>query len=190
MLNEAIQQLSAKWWTFLVRGIIALAIGAYAFSSPSGTAIALVFVVAAYFIVSGVATVVAGFSFTGVGHWWAMIPLGIVQAALGVYMLSVPGIGPLSLAYLFAIWMIMTGVAELSTAIAMRNVIQHEFWLGLLGVVTLAIGWYVVLSPGLGLLALVYTVGFYGVLAGVSLIGFAFRIKGAGAKLSSQHVTA
>jgi uncharacterized membrane protein HdeD (DUF308 family) len=190
MLNETIQQLSAKWWTFLVRGIVALGVAAFAFSSPGGTALALVFVVAAYFIVSGVAAIVAGISFTGVGHWWAMIPLGIVQAALGVYMLSVPGIGPLSLAYLFAIWMITSGVAELSTAIAMRNVIQNEFWLGLLGVVTLAVGWYVVVSPGLGLLALVYTVGFYGVLAGVSLIGFAFRIKGVGAQQSRLHATA
>jgi uncharacterized membrane protein HdeD (DUF308 family) len=190
MLNETIQQFSAKWWTFLVRGIVAFGVAAYAFTSPGGMTTALVYVVAAYFIVSGVAAVVAGISFTGVGHWWAMIPLGVVQAALGFYMLSVPGIGPLSLAYLFAIWMITSGVAELTTAIAMRNVIQNEFWLGLLGVVTLGIGWYVVVRPDLGLLALVYTVGFYGLLAGVSLIGFAFRIKGVGANSSRRHATA
>jgi uncharacterized membrane protein HdeD (DUF308 family) len=190
MLNETIQQLSAKWWTFLVRGIVALGVAAYAFTSPGGMATALVYVVAAYFVVSGVAAVVAGFSFTGVGHWWAMVLLGIVQAALGFYMLSVPLIGPLSLAFLFAIWMITTGVAELTTAIAMRNVIQNEFWLGLLGVATLAIGWYVIVWPDLGLLALVYTVGFYGVVAGVSLIGFAFRIKGAGATQTQHHATA
>jgi uncharacterized membrane protein HdeD (DUF308 family) len=90
-MNETVQQLSAKWWTFLVRGIVALGIAAYAFTSPDGTATALVYVVAAYFIVSGVAALVAGISFTGMGHLFAAIPLGIVQAALGVYMLRVPG---------------------------------------------------------------------------------------------------
>jgi uncharacterized membrane protein HdeD (DUF308 family) len=186
MRPETIAQLSAKWWTFLVRGIVALGIAAYAFTSPGGTATALAYVVAAYFIVSGVAAVVAGVSSTGVGHCFGLIPLGIVQAALGVYMLSLPGIGPLAFTRFFAIWMITSGVAELSLAIAMGNVIKSEFWLGLLGVPTLAIGWHVVVRPDLGFVALVYTVGFYGVLAGASLIGLVFRIKGAGEKFAAR----
>jgi uncharacterized membrane protein HdeD (DUF308 family) len=186
-MNETVQQLSAKWWTFLVRGIVALGIAAYAFTSPDGTTTALVYVVAAYFIVSGVAALVAGISFTGVGQGLAAIPLGIVQAALGLYMLGVPGIGLLSLAHLFAIWTIASGVTELSAAIAVRNIIQNEFWLGLLRVQTLGIGCYVVVQPDIGFLALVYTVGFYGVLAGVSLIGFAFRIEDAGANVAPSR---
>jgi uncharacterized membrane protein HdeD (DUF308 family) len=177
----AMQQLAAKWWTFLVHGIVALAIAAYAFTSLGGTATALAYVVAAYFIVGGIAAVAAGISFRGIGHWFAAIPLGIVQAALGVCILSVPDIDPVFLAHLFALWMITSSVAELSATIAMRNIIQNEFWLGLLGIPGLAIGCHFVVRPDLGLLALVYTIGFYGVLAGVSLIGFAFRIKGTGA---------
>jgi hypothetical protein len=79
--------------------------------------------------------------------------------------------------------MITSGVAELGAAIAMSSLIQNQFWLGLLGVQALAAGWYVVVRPDLGLLALAYTVGLYGLLAGVSLIGFAFRIEGAGANV-------
>jgi uncharacterized membrane protein HdeD (DUF308 family) len=190
MLDEAVRQLAGKWWTFLLRGIVALAVAAYAFSAPGGTAIALVYVVAAYFIVSGLAAIFAGVSLTGVGHWWAMILLGIVQAGLGVMMLAEPGIGPLSLAYLFSIWMISTGLTEISSAIALRNVIENEFWLGLFGAITLAFGVYVVIRPDLGLLALVYTVGFYGIFAGISLIGFAFRIKGIGADVPQRRATA
>jgi hypothetical protein len=33
-------------------------------------------------------------------------------------------------------------------------------------------------QPDLGLITFVYTVGFHGLLAGVSLIGYAFRTKG------------
>jgi uncharacterized membrane protein HdeD (DUF308 family) len=187
MIADTVNQLSSKWWTFLLRGIVALALAAFCLTSPGSTASALVYVVAAYFIVAGAVSVVAGFSFTGVGSWWLFVVSGIVQAFLGVVMFSQPGMGPLALAYLFAIWMIMTGVTEISSAIALRNVISNEFWWILLGVITLAAGAYVVIAPGLGLLALVYTVGFYAIVAGISLIAVAFRFKGLAGDLSTIH---
>jgi uncharacterized membrane protein HdeD (DUF308 family) len=190
MIENTVNQLSAKWWTFLLRGIVALVLAACAFGAPGATAGALVYIVAAYFIISGIAAIVAGFSFTGLGHWWALVILGIVQGALGFLMLAQPGYGPLALAYLFAIWTIMTGVTEISSAIALRNVINNEFWWILLGTITLAFGAYVVIVPGLGLLALVYTIGFYAIFAGIALVAFAFRIKGLAGKPVSQRARA
>jgi uncharacterized membrane protein HdeD (DUF308 family) len=177
MIADAMNQLSAKWWTFLVRGILALVLAALALAAPVATAAALVYVFAAYFIISGVVALFAGFSFNRVGHWWTLILMGIVQALLGFVMLFEPLAGPLALAYLFAIWMVTSGMLEISSAIAMRSTISGEFWWILLGFVTLAFGFYVILVPGLGVLALVYTVGFYALLAGVSLIGFSLRLK-------------
>jgi uncharacterized membrane protein HdeD (DUF308 family) len=191
MMAEVANQISSKWWTFLVRGIVALALAAYAFSSPGSMAGALVYIVGAFFIISGVASIIAGFSFTGLGSWWALVIMGILQAFLGFVMFAYPGYGPLALALLFAVWLIMTGVTEISSAIALRNVIQNEFWWILLGVITLAFGIYVVLVPGLGLLSLVYTIGFYALFAGISLIALAFRIKGlAGSPASREHARA
>ena len=179
MTADTMNQLSSKWWLFLLRGIVALALAAFAFALPGTIAIGLVYVFAAYFIFNGVVTLFTGFSFTGAGHWWLLVLMGLVQAALGVIMLVQPGAGPLALAYLFALWMISTGVMEISAAFALRNFISGEFWLFLLGVITLAFGFYVVLLPALGLFALVYTIGFYAVLAGISLIALGFRVKGA-----------
>jgi uncharacterized membrane protein HdeD (DUF308 family) len=190
MLADTVNQLSGKWWTFLLRGVVALVLAACAFGAPGATAGALVYIVAAYFIISGIASIVAGFSFTGLGYWWALVILGIVQALLGFLMLAQPGYGPLALAYLFAIWTIMTGVTEISSAIALRNVISGEFWWILLGIITLAFGAYVVIVPGLGLLALVFTIGFYALFAGIALVAFAFRIKGLAGKSVSQHARA
>jgi len=151
-----------------------------------------VYLVAAYFIISGVAEVIAGMFFTGVGNWWAYVILGIISAVLGIYMLAVPGMGALSLAYLFAIWMIMSGATELSAAIEMRKVIGagNEFWFALLGVISLVAGAYVIFYPGIGVLALVYTVGVYGFLAGIALIAFSFKVKGLGAELDRRRATA
>lgn len=184
MIDDTVSQLSAKWWTFLLRGLAALALAAFAFASPGTTATALAYVFAAYFLVSGVAALFAGISLTGAGSWWTLTLLGVVQCALGFMMLTEPGAGPLALAYLFAIWTISTGALELSSAVALRSYIDNEFWWVLLGIITLAFGFYVILHPNLGLLALVYTIGIYAVLAGTSLIGFSFRIKHAGSDLA------
>ena len=186
MIADSIERLTANWWTFLVRGILALALAAVAFSSPGVMASALVYVVAAFFIVSGATALFAGFSFSGAGHWWTLILSGALQLGLGIYMLATPGVGPLALAYLFAIWMLSTGLLEITGAIALRSYIDSEFWWVLLGLITVAFGVYVVVNPGLGLYALVYTVGFYAILAGVTLIALSFRIKNAGPKLASE----
>ena len=190
MIADTINQLSSKWWTFLVQGLVALALAAFAFTAPSATASALVYVIAAYFIVSGVASLVAGVSFTGIGHWWELILMGIVQGALGFVMLAQPGVGPLALAYFFAVSMFSTGLMEISGAIALRSYVSNEFWWILLGIVTLAFGFYVVMRPDLGLFALVYTLGFYAAFAGMSLIAFSFRIKSAGTDFAKIHATA
>jgi len=178
MITDAINQLSDRWWTFLVRGIVALALAVFAFMMPSTMATALVYIFAAYFIISGVTTAFAGISLTGSGSWWALILLGIVEAVLGFIMLAQPGAGPLALAYLFAIWVILAGTTEISVAITVRSYTNNnEFWWILLGLVTLAMGFYVVLNPALGVTALVYTVGIYAALAGISLVALSFRIK-------------
>jgi uncharacterized membrane protein HdeD (DUF308 family) len=189
MIHDAINQLSSKWWTFLVRGILALLLAALALGAPVATAAALVYVFAAYFIVSGFVSLFAGFSFSRIGHWWALILMGIVQLLLGIVMLGEPGAGPLALAYLFAIWMITSGMLEISSAISMRGAVAGEFWWILLGFITLAFGFYVILVPGLGVLALVYTVGFYALLAGVALIGFSFRVKNLGRQMTGHGAT-
>lgn len=187
MMADIVSQLSSKWWTFLLRGIVALALAAASLMSPMATASAFVYIVAAYFIIAGAVSIIAGFSFTGTGHWWLFVITGLVQAALGFIMLSQPGMGPLALAYLFAIWVIMTGVTEISSAIALRSVISNEFWWILLGIITLAAGTYVVIVPGLGLLALVYTIGFYAIFAGMTLIVLAFRLKSLAGNLSTTR---
>jgi uncharacterized membrane protein HdeD (DUF308 family) len=190
MLADAVKQLSSKWWTFLVRGIVALVVAAFALGSPGPTATVFVFVVAAYFIVAGATAIAAGFSFSGVGHWWPLVFMGIVQIGLGFLMLAEPGVGPLALAYLFATWMIMTGVVEISSAIALRSYISNEVSWILLGTLALGVGAYVIARPDLGLLALVYTIGFYAVLSGLSLIAFAVRIKNVGPDAVGRRASA
>lgn len=189
MIADSIDRLTANWWTFLVRGIIALAFAAFSFSAPATVAGIFVYVVAAFFIISGLLALVAGLSFSGVGHWWTLIFTGVLQAGLGIYMLAAPGVGPLALAYLVAIWTFSVGFMEITSAIALRTYIDNEFWWVVLGILTVALGAYIVLRPDLGLIALVYSIGFYAAFAGIALIALGFRVKSAGQTASKRLST-
>ena len=190
MANELLQHFTSRWWTFLLRGLAAAAFAVFAFTSPATTTIALVYIGGAFLLVNGVSAMAAGIGFAGVGQWWAMLLMGLAEAIFGVIMLVEPGIGPLALAAMFAAWLITTGMMQLVAAISLRDLIEGEFWLGLLGVVTIAFGFYLIARPDIGVLALVYTIGWYAAFAAIALIGLAFRLKGADTRLGGRSATA
>ena len=184
MLTEFAQAITDKWWTFLVRGIIALLLAVAIFMYPGATASALVYLVAAYFIVSGIAQVVGGFALTGAGHWWLLILTGALSVLLGFIMLTQPGMGPLALAYIVAIYAMYTGIVEIASGIQFRDVMQNWGWWVFFGLVTLALGIYIIMQPGIGVAALVYAIGIYAVIAAIVLFVFAFRLKSAGTEIA------
>ncbi|MGD0473493.1 MAG: DUF308 domain-containing protein [Candidatus Velthaea sp.] len=183
MVADSLEFLSGKWWTFLLRGIVALCLAVLVFAQPAATAGALVSIAAAYFVSSGALALLAGISFSGIAHWWSLVLMGIAQMFLGIVMFNEPGAGPLAVAYLIAIWSFSTGLMEISAAIALRRYIADEFWWIVLGAISLVTSCYVLVRPDLGLLALVYAIGIYAALAGGALIALAFRLKSAFAKV-------
>ena len=187
MLTDFAQAISSRWWTFLVRGVLALALGAIVFAYPGPTATALVYLVAAYFIFSGFVQVAGSAMFAGVGQWWLLLLTGAMSVFLGFVMFTQPGMGPLALAYLVAIYAMFNGLMEITSGIMLGNAgMQHSGWWVFLGLVTLALGMYIIINPALGVAALVYTLGIYAIIAGVALVGFAFRLKAAGTQIATH----
>lgn len=189
-LNGLVENVTSRWWTFLVRAIAATAVAVLAFASPGWMTIALVYVVGGYLLVNGVSAMAGGVGFADTGKWWALILMGFAEALFGIIMLAEPGLAPLALAYMFSAWLVASGLLQISAAVALRNVIAGEFWLGLLGAITVAFGFYLLVRPDVGVLALVYTVGWYAVFAAIALTTLAFRLRNAGTELAGGHATA
>lgn len=184
MLTDFAQSITSKWWTFLVRGILALILAAAVFIYPLAAASALVYLVAAYFIIAGFAQIAGGVAFTGAGHWWLLVLTGIMSVFLGFIMLTQPGMGPLALAYLVAIYAIFNGLMEIASGIMLNSVITNAGWWIFLGIVTLALGFYIIIQPAIGVAALVYAIGIYAVIAAIALFVFASRLKSADTTIS------
>jgi len=172
--------LSRDWWVYAVRGIAAILFGVMALVWPGPTLTALVLLFGAYAFIDGAALLVAlarGDSMAR-RHKWATGLMGALGIGVAIATLAWPGLTALTLLYLVAFWAIAMGVLQIVAAIEFRREIKGEFWMVLGGVLTTAFGALLVAFPGAGLVTLVWMVGFWAVLYGISSLGFAYRLHG------------
>ncbi len=110
------------WVPMVLGGIGGVAIGAVTFFRPGITALALVFLIAAWAIVIGVFEFAAGIELTGtVSGAWTLWLGGLISVAFGVVVALRPGSGALAIIWLIGLWAIITGVIRLVFAYRMRS---------------------------------------------------------------------
>lgn len=170
--------LKRGWWLFLIRGVLALAVGVIAIVSPGATLAAVILLIGAFFIVDGIFSVAKAFSvMRSDASWWLQLVSGLLSIVLGVIVYRWPGETALTLGYLIGVWAIVTGALEIGVAIALRKAIRGEWLYVIFGVISIAFGVGVFLEPGLGLVYLTILIAIYGFVAGVALLGVAFRLR-------------
>ena len=175
----ATRTLHTHWWTFMFRGIIAI-VFALACVFLTGAAIyALVLWIGVFFIVDGIVMLwhaIRSLSDTGHRHWWWLLLGGLVGIAAGALTLWWPGITALTLALFIGWWALVTGVIELIIALRFRNVLPNEWTWVASGILSMILGALMAIFPLAGLATIVWMIGLYAFLAGVSLIVFSIRL--------------
>lgn len=167
-----------NWWVLLIRGLASIAFGILAFVSPGITIQTLVLFLAAWFVVDGVFGIIGAIQHrTADKQWWVMLLEGIVGVIAGVVAFVYPGPTLVVLLYFFGAWCVITGVLEIVAAIRLRKEIQGEFWLILGGLLSIVVGVFAFIAPGITALSLVTLMGAYAVVFGVLLIVLAFRAR-------------
>jgi uncharacterized membrane protein HdeD (DUF308 family) len=177
--------ISRDWWVFALRGIAAILFGILAFASPGVTLATLVLLFGAYAFVDGVSLLIALARGDAGGrrHAWSVGIMGVLGIVASIVTFVWPGITALTLLYLVAIWAITMGVFQVVAAIALRREIEGECWMGLGGAMSVVFGILLVVSPGTGLVALVWLVGAWAIVFGASSLGLAYRLHGVDAAL-------
>ena len=98
-------------WSLIIGGILAIVLGIMMFFWPSITAIILLYLIAAWAIVMGIAAIVTAISLGGaLGQEWVLVIAGAVLLLLGLFFLIRPGAGILSLLWLLGVGLIVNGV--------------------------------------------------------------------------------
>ena len=176
MLN----MLAKNWWLVEIRGVAAIAFGVLAFLWPGITLLVLVTLFAAYMLIDGVALLVSlrRAEPATAGHRLAVGLMGILGVAVGIATIFWPGITALALLYLVAFWAITLGLTQVIAAIRLRREISGELWFVVGGLLTVVFGVFILLFSGTGLLSLVWIVGAWAIVFGITNLILAWRLRG------------
>lgn len=171
--------LARWWWTFIVRGILAILFGVLAFFAPGLGIAVLVGLFAAWVIIDGIGNIIAGVRGRGRDrNWWLEILEGVVGIAAGLIALIFPAYAAQVLVILIAAWAIVTGVLEIVAAIRLRELISGEVWMGLAGVASILFGVILLVFPAAGALSLVWLISSFAIVFGIFLILLGWRLRG------------
>ncbi len=171
--------LARWWWTFIVRGVVAILFGVLAFAAPGFGLGLLVGLFAAWALIDGVGNLLTGIRTRGQDRsWWLEILEGVVGVAAGVIALLLPSFAAEILILLIAAWSIVTGIIEIVLAVRLRTAIAGEVWMALAGVASILFGVLIFLFPGVGALSIVWLIGSFAIAFGVFLVMLGWRLRG------------
>ncbi|WP_017578929.1 HdeD family acid-resistance protein [Nocardiopsis valliformis] len=178
LAGNMLAELSRNWWVLVVRGVAAVIFGVLALVWPAASLIALAIIFGAFALVDGVVLAFTAFR-AGSGN---RMPLGVqagLSIALGLMALIWPMAAVIALVFLIGAWAIVTGVAEIVTAVRLRAQISSEWLLIFVGALSVIFGLLVWFWPLAGAQVIMWVVGAYAIVFGVVMAAAGFRLRGA-----------
>jgi uncharacterized membrane protein HdeD (DUF308 family) len=168
------ERLGDVWWAFMVRGVLAAALGLCALIWPSASLVILMRLVGLYCLLDGGAALIAAMRTSDRSAHILQAILGLV---VGVLLLFWPEGSVRTLLVIFGVWALLTGGSQIWAAR------QQEFEGGERSAMT-TIGWgavvvglILIVWPGTGVVTVAWLIAIVALLLGVSLIWLALRLK-------------
>lgn len=169
--------LAGHWGLMLLRAVTAIGFGILALLWPGLTLAALVVLFGAYALVDGVAALFMAFASRGQPGFGSLLVEGLAGTVAGVVTFLYPGLTAIALLAVIAAWALMIGIAAIATAIALRHEISGAWPLPLIGALSILLAFLLMLRPGVGALAVAWMVALYALIAGVTQLVFALRMR-------------
>ncbi|MFC5429325.1 HdeD family acid-resistance protein [Paraburkholderia denitrificans] len=168
--------LSAHWGWLLARGISAILFGVIALAWPRWTVLALALVWGAYAIVDGAFALIYGARGGGTRRW-SYIFVGLIGVIAGFVAFFWPNETAIILVMIIGFWALAIGVFEIIYAFQYRRAIAHPWAVGLSGLLSAVVGFFIVMFPGAGALSLIWLIAAYAFVYGFLMIVAALQLR-------------
>jgi len=110
-----------RWWSLVLKGLAGIVAGVLAFIWPALTALALLYLIAGWAIVTGVLEIVAAVHLHRAHGEWLLIVNGVLSILFGLFAIVWPGAGVLTLLWMIGVYAIVFGAVLLVLAFRLRN---------------------------------------------------------------------
>lgn len=167
----------------ILRGILSVGFGILALLWPAPGLLAIAVIFGAYALANGIATIATGVRRGREGRSWGLLVFeGILGLGAGVVTLFYPAITLFALSVFVGVWAVAIGVVELVGAFQLQKVDTEittgaRVLMGIVGLLSLALGGAVFLYPGLGTVTLLTLVATYAIISGFFMIGLGSQIN-------------
>ncbi|MGH8565160.1 MAG: HdeD family acid-resistance protein [Gammaproteobacteria bacterium] len=116
-----------RWWLFLLQGIGGIIVGIMAFVWPGITALALLYIIAAWAIVTGIFEVVAAVELRKeIEGEWLLGLSGVASVIFGALLVAFPGAGALAVLWIIGAYSILFGILLMILALRLRQRKGHR----------------------------------------------------------------
>lgn len=113
---------SRPWWLLLIEGFIDIAAGVLTFLSPSLTAIALLYLIAVWAVVTGMVEIVSAIRLRADIKNEGLLALsGVLSVTLGVVLVIWPGASALGLVWLLGAYALVFGLLQIGLGFRLWN---------------------------------------------------------------------
>jgi uncharacterized membrane protein HdeD (DUF308 family) len=172
------KKLAKHWWAILVRGVVAILFSLLAFFATGFTLELLLIFLGVYLVLDGLFAIIAGFMACGDHkNWWLLLIEGIVSLVAGIFVFAWPNISLVIMVYIVAFWAVITGIFEFLASMSASWAAPGKIFLGTTGVLSIILGVMMLMYPLFSLSIIIWLIGIYALVIGVSLVFFGLRLR-------------
>jgi uncharacterized membrane protein HdeD (DUF308 family) len=168
-----------NWWWFVLSGLLFVAAGVAIYAWPSEGYASLSILFSLLMISSGFSQIFFSASNSGILRGWGWILVsGIIDLALGTYLLVYPTVTMATLPYFVGFWLIFRSFFVMGSSFDLQNLGAPGWgWLLFGGIVMLILGGVIVYYPAAGVVSIIAVSGSAFIVGGILNIYMGFQLK-------------
>jgi uncharacterized membrane protein HdeD (DUF308 family) len=105
----------------LLEGILDLVIAAIVFFWPVEALVAIVYFIAIWAVITGIALIAAGIALIRINGEWLLVLSGIISLLLGIILFVQPGAGVVALSWWLGFYALLFGISLIGAALRLRH---------------------------------------------------------------------